>query len=64
MLMQKGRIRVENPLAWAERAAEQMREAPPTNEMVRTGLGLPLPHADTANQKRLGLGETSTLANR
>jgi PIN domain nuclease of toxin-antitoxin system len=82
VLMQRGRIRVENPLAWVERAAEQMREAPLTNEMVRIGLGLPLPHAHTADrflaatakvlkltlitadQKLLGLGETSTLANR
>jgi PIN domain nuclease of toxin-antitoxin system len=80
--MQKGRIGVENPLASAERAAEQMREAPLTNEMVSPGLSLPLPHADTADrflaatakalkltlvtadQKLLGLGETSTLANR
>jgi PIN domain nuclease of toxin-antitoxin system len=80
--MQKGRIRVENPLAWVERAAEQMREVTVTNEIVRIGLSLPLPHADaadrflaatakvltltlvTADQKLLGLGEISTLANR
>jgi PIN domain nuclease of toxin-antitoxin system len=82
VLMQKGRIRVENPSAWVERAAEQLREAPLTNEIVRTGLGLPLPQTDpadrflaattkalkltpvTADQKLLGLGEISTLANR
>lgn len=29
-LMQKSRIRVENPFTWVERAAEQMREAPLT----------------------------------
>ena len=29
-LMQKGRIRVEDPFAWVERAAEQLREAPLT----------------------------------
>jgi len=50
MLMQKGRIRVENPFAWVERAAEQMREAPLTQEIVRTGLALPLPHADPADR--------------
>lgn len=50
VLMQKGRIRVENPFAWVERAAEQLREAPLTHEIVRTGLGLPLPHADPADR--------------
>jgi PIN domain nuclease of toxin-antitoxin system len=49
-LMQKGRIRVENPFKWVERAAEQMREAPLTHEIVRTGLALPLPHADPADR--------------
>jgi PIN domain nuclease of toxin-antitoxin system len=82
VLMQKGRIRVENPFAWVQRATEQLREAPLTHEIVRTGLGLPLSHADpadrflaatakvlnltlvTADQKLLGLGEISSLANR
>ena len=50
VLMQKGRIRVDNPFAWVERAAEQLREAPLTQEIVRTGLGLPLPHADPADR--------------
>jgi len=81
-LMQKGRIRVQDPFSWVERAAEQMREAPLTHEIVRMGLAMPLPHADpadrflaatakvlkltlvTADQKLLGLGEISTLANR
>ena len=49
-LMQKGRIRMENPFAWVERAAEQMREAPLTNEIVRVGLALPLPQADPADR--------------
>jgi PIN domain nuclease of toxin-antitoxin system len=49
-LMQKGRIRVENPFAWVERAAEQMREAPLTREIVSVGLALPLPHADPADR--------------
>ncbi len=49
-LMRKGRIRVANPFAWVERAAEQMREAPLTNEIVRIGLAMPLPHADPADQ--------------
>jgi PIN domain nuclease of toxin-antitoxin system len=50
ILMQKGRIRVENPFAWVERAAEQLREAPLTNEIVRIGLAMPLPHADPADR--------------
>jgi PIN domain nuclease of toxin-antitoxin system len=49
-LMQKGRIRVENPFAWVERAAEQVREAPLTHEIVRTGLALSLSHADPADR--------------
>jgi PIN domain nuclease of toxin-antitoxin system len=49
-LMQKGRIRVESPFAWVERAAEQLREAPLTQEIVRIGLSLPLPHADPADR--------------
>ncbi|MGA8761544.1 MAG: type II toxin-antitoxin system VapC family toxin [Candidatus Sulfotelmatobacter sp.] len=49
-LMQKGRIRVEDPFTWVERAAEQLREAPLTNEIVRIGLAIPLPHADPADR--------------
>ena len=49
-LMRKGRIRVESPFAWVERAAEQLREAPLTQEIVRIGLALPLPHADPADR--------------
>ena len=49
-LMQKGRIRVENPFAWVARAGEQLREAPLTREIVSTGLALPLPHADPADR--------------
>lgn len=48
--MQKGRIRVENPFAWVERAAEQLREAPLTHEIVRTGLAMALPHSDPADR--------------
>jgi PIN domain nuclease of toxin-antitoxin system len=50
VLMQKGRILVDDPFAWVERAAEQLREAPLTREIVRTGLGLPLPHPDPADR--------------
>ena len=50
VLMQRGRIRVENPFAWVERAAEQLREAPLTNEIVRTGMALPLSHSDPADR--------------
>ena len=49
-LMQKGRIRMDNPFAWVETAAEQMREAPLTQEIVRAGMALPLPHADPADR--------------
>jgi PIN domain nuclease of toxin-antitoxin system len=49
-LMQKGRIRVADPLAWVERAADQLREAPLTQEIVRTGFALSLPHADPADR--------------
>jgi len=50
VLMHKGRIRVESPYVWVERAAEQLREAPLTHEIVRTGLALPLSHADPADR--------------
>jgi len=46
----EGKIRVENPFTWVERAVEQMREAPLTNEIVRIGLAMPLPHADPADR--------------
>ena len=49
-LMQKGRIRVASPFAWVERAAEQLREAPLTHEIVRTGMAMPLAHADPADR--------------
>jgi PIN domain nuclease of toxin-antitoxin system len=50
VLMHKGRIRVESPYVWVQRAAEQLREAPLTHEIVRTGLALPLSHADPADR--------------
>lgn len=50
ILMQKGRVQVRDPFAWVERAAEQLREAPLTQEIVRTGLALPLPHPDPADR--------------
>jgi PIN domain nuclease of toxin-antitoxin system len=49
-LMQKGRIRVGDPLAWVERAAEQLREAPLTQEIVRTAFALPWEHPDPADR--------------
>jgi PIN domain nuclease of toxin-antitoxin system len=49
-LMQKGRIRVDDPFVWVERAAEQLREAPLTQEIVRIGMALLLPHADPADR--------------
>jgi PIN domain nuclease of toxin-antitoxin system len=48
--MQKGRILVDDPFAWVERASEQLREAPLTREIVCTGLALPLPHPDPADR--------------
>lgn len=60
-LMQKGRIRMENPLLWVERAAEQMREAPLTNEIVRVGLALDLPHADPADRFLAGTAKVLNL---
>ncbi len=49
-LMQKGRIRMENPFEWVERAAEQMHEAPLTREIVGVGLAMPLRDADPADR--------------
>jgi PIN domain nuclease of toxin-antitoxin system len=49
-LMHKGRIRVESPSVWVARAAEQMHEAPLTQEIVRVGFSLPLPQADPADR--------------
>jgi len=49
-LMQMGRIRVEDPVAWVERAADQLREAPLTEEIVRAGFALSLPHSDPADR--------------
>jgi len=49
-LMNKGKIRMANPFEWVQRAAELLQEAPLTSEIVRTGLALPLPHADPADR--------------
>ena len=49
-LMQKGRIRMDDPLAWVERAAEQLREAPLTQEIVRTAFALPWEHSDPTDR--------------
>jgi PIN domain nuclease of toxin-antitoxin system len=60
-LMQKGRIRMANPFLWCERAAEQMREAPLTSEIVRVGLALNLPHADPADRFLAGTAKVLNL---
>jgi PIN domain nuclease of toxin-antitoxin system len=60
-LMQKGRIRMANPFLWVERAAEQMREAPLTNEIVRVGLSLNLPHADPVDRFLAGTAKVLNL---
>ena len=60
-LMRKGRIRMQNPSLWVQRAAEQMREAPLTNEIVRVGLALQLPHADPADRFLAGTAKVLNL---
>jgi len=50
VLMQKGRIQVRDPFGWVERAAEQLREAPLTREIVNVGFALPLSHGDPADR--------------
>ena len=47
---QKGRIRMEDPVARVERAADQSPEAPLTAEIVRTGLALSSPHSAPADR--------------
>jgi PIN domain nuclease of toxin-antitoxin system len=49
-LMHKGRLLVDDPQTWVERAADQMQEAPLTREIVRTSFALPLSHADPADR--------------
>jgi PIN domain nuclease of toxin-antitoxin system len=61
VLMQKGRIQVDDPFAWIERAAEQMREAPLTREIVSAGLALPLLHADPADRFLAGTAKILKL---
>lgn len=61
VLMQKGRIQVDDPFAWIERAAEQMREAPLTREIVSAGLALPLSHADPADRFLAGTAKILKL---
>jgi PIN domain nuclease of toxin-antitoxin system len=61
VLMQMGRIQVDDPFAWIERAAEQMREAPLTREIVSAGLALPLLHADPADRFLAGTAKILKL---
>jgi len=61
VMMQKGRIRVDSPFAWVERAAEQLREAPLTQEIVRAGLALPLVHNDPADRFLAGTAKVLKL---
>lgn len=49
-LIDKGRVRVNDPLVWVEQAADQLREAPLTQEIVRTSLALSLSHSDPADR--------------
>ena len=50
VLVQNGKIRVENPFGWVRRAIEQLREAPITHEIVSTALALDLPYNDPADR--------------
>jgi len=50
MLASKRRIGIADPLRWVENASSQMREAPLTQEIVRTSFTLSLPHADPADR--------------
>lgn len=50
ILMRKGRVRVDDPLLWVEQAAEQLHEAPLTQEIVRTSFALNLTHGDPADR--------------
>jgi PIN domain nuclease of toxin-antitoxin system len=49
-LMHKGRVQVDDPPSWVEQAAEQMKEAPLTREIVRTSFALSLTNADPADR--------------
>jgi len=49
-LMRKGRVEVGDPVAWVERAAIQLREAPLTQEIVRAAFALPWEHSDPADR--------------
>ena len=49
-LIEKGRMRVSDPLAWVERAADQLHEAPLTEEIVRASFALPFSHSDPADR--------------
>jgi PIN domain nuclease of toxin-antitoxin system len=60
-LMHKGRIRVDNPLAWVEHAAGTLREAPLTQEIVRAGFALSLPHADPVDRFLAATAKTLKL---
>lgn len=61
VLMQKGRIQVDDEFAWVDRAAEQLREAPLTREIVSMGLALPLGHADPADRFLAGTAKVLKL---
>jgi PIN domain nuclease of toxin-antitoxin system len=50
ILMNKGRVQVDDPPTWVERAADQMQEAPLTSEIVRTSFALSLANADPADR--------------
>jgi PIN domain nuclease of toxin-antitoxin system len=61
ILMQKGRVRVDDPFAWVERASEQLREAPLTREIVGVGLALPLSQADPVDRFLAGTAKVLKL---
>lgn len=61
VLMQKGRVTVQDPFTWVRRASESMREAPLTYEIVATGLALPSLQADPADRFLAGTAKVLKL---
>jgi PIN domain nuclease of toxin-antitoxin system len=49
-LIHKGRVQVDDPPTWIERASDQMQEAPLTREIVRASFALHFSHADPADR--------------
>lgn len=61
VLIQKGRVSVQDPFTWVHRASELMREAPLTHQIVGAGLALPLLQADPADRFLAGTAKILNL---